>query len=1115
MGMRVRQSIYKMAIVKRIILVTVVASHTFGINAQTYESMEKLASKIVTAIDKGHNTRAFKHYQTAVSILKENQDSLHFYFPIVYAEDSYEEPIVSTMINHMVQIDSTLAEKWLYELCHLWQNHLELLRQYPEVDEFENIIDVNGPLGLLWATESAMADLDSLGSFSYPCDLFFDEAMNIGIQNDEIDDFEESEEDKYWALDWLEFLAKYYDYYRDDNIRAARAYIEYWNQYIDISDFSSEDMEIIQRMLLIYDLATDDIWNLSITEKSLNYIEVLTKEWQILRNKIIDKQGDIFYAEMIDKYLANNECSFPEYFGYPLYEYYINIIVNIGKDNLEAIWQYVDLYFDCVDNPQLLIEGINSILKAFEDCGMAAASFDYLQRLEQHCVRRKYDHSYVIEIQSILAQRYNFYKDVELSRGVLARYLIDIDSYKEYLSPNQYFRLLDAVFGLHVLEEDWNGSNYYANILCEHISQNSEKINKAEKLMFYNILASVYELQGDLENYQKYNDIIIDECKFIAGDDLPIEMTSYPLCRALLEFSYYKLINTDRFQDAIEILELCVDYLKCTRSNSYEEGLAYIYLIRATEGQMNYNLQKHYYEELYKSIIRYFYQYSFSISSSSRSALWQYHSDRLEHASRRALSNESLVDLCYNFALLQKNHLLKYDNLVRNNIYSSKDSILINTYEELVLAQDTKVSNIKQLERRLMDLYSSHIEFRNSHRVYEWQDVQSQLGKNDLAVEFTICYKEDSNSYAALLLKKDWDSPKMIELCEESELKRIMAGGARLYKENAAAYSCIWDKLEPYFKKGDNIYFSPHGLIHQLNIEVLCGKDGKPMNKKCNLYRLSSTGNLVEDRESLKYNSATLYGGLNFDTDTTSMLAINRNYVTTSSLQRGRLLDESVQTRIGWSYLPGTAEEVRNVGNILGRNEIETTTYTDEIGTEESFKALSGNSTPIIHIATHGFYLEDKNARRVEMFQAFEENETPTISPLKRSGLMFSGGQHAWLGKDIPEGIDDGVLTAEEIAGMNLTGTDLLVLSACQTGLGEITNEGVEGLQRGFKIAGVNTIIMSLWEVSDAATEVLMTRFYSLLTKGKTKREAFDAAVEAVKKEYPSPEYWAAFIMLD
>ena len=127
----------------------------------------------------------------------------------------------------------------------------------------------------------------------------------------------------------------------------------------------------------------------------------------------------------------------------------------------------------------------------------------------------------------------------------------------------------------------------------------------------------------------------------------------------------------------------------------------------------------------------------------------------------------------------------------------------------------------------------------------------------------------------------------------------------------------------------------------------------------------------------------------------------------------------------------------------------------------------------------------------------------------------MSGGQHAWLGENIPDGIDDGILTAEEIAGLNLSGTDLLVLSACQTGLGEIGGDGVYGLQRGFKIAGVNTIIMSLWEVSDAATEVLMTKFYSMLTKGKSKREAFDAAVETVKKEYESPEYWAAFIMLD
>lgn len=505
---------------------------------------------------------------------------------------------------------------------------------------------------------------------------------------------------------------------------------------------------------------------------------------------------------------------------------------------------------------------------------------------------------------------------------------------------------------------------------------------------------------------------------------------------------------------------------------------------------------------------------SFSLNKLERSIFWyeyQYLSEMLETISFMSTEYDSLSDLAYDFALVQKGFLVKYERTIAENVRHSGDTELINAYNSYKNAEASSLSSTIDLEKAFLKLYSTYPEHLNTNFI-SWREVQNNLNSRDLAIEFTIC---GNKSYAAVLLRKDWESPKLIELCTIDDIERLCQIGTRIYSNNNQLYSCIWEKLEPYFKKGDNIYFAPHGLVHQLNIEVLCGADGKPMNKKCNLYRVSSTGNLVEDHESLKYNSATLFGGLNYDTDTTSMLAINRNFVSTPSLQGRRLLDESVQTRAGWNYLPGTAEEVRNVGDILGRNKIETTTYTDETGTEESFKALSGNSTPIIHIATHGFYLEDKNARRVEMFQVFEENNTQTISPLKRSGLMFSGGQHAWLGREIPEGIDDGVLTAEEIAGMNLTGTDLLVLSACQTGLGEITNEGVEGLQRGFKIAGVNTIIMSLWEVSDAATEVLMTKFYSLLIKGKTKREAFDAAVEAVKKEYPSPEYWAAFIMLD
>ena len=136
---------------------------------------------------------------------------------------------------------------------------------------------------------------------------------------------------------------------------------------------------------------------------------------------------------------------------------------------------------------------------------------------------------------------------------------------------------------------------------------------------------------------------------------------------------------------------------------------------------------------------------------------------------------------------------------------------------------------------------------------------------------------------------------------------------------------------------------------------------------------------------------------------------------------------------------------------------------------------------------------------------------------LVQSGLLLSGANYAWQNKPLPEGIEDGILTAKEISFMDLRKTDLVVLSACQTALGEITGEGVFGLQRGFKKAGARTIIMSLWPVDDNATLLMMTEFYTNLTKGMSKRAAFLTAQNKVKTTtgFENPRFWAAFIMLD
>ena len=141
-------------------------------------------------------------------------------------------------------------------------------------------------------------------------------------------------------------------------------------------------------------------------------------------------------------------------------------------------------------------------------------------------------------------------------------------------------------------------------------------------------------------------------------------------------------------------------------------------------------------------------------------------------------------------------------------------------------------------------------------------------------------------------------------------------------------------------------------------------------------------------------------------------------------------------------------------------------------------------------------------------------NNQPDNS-LKRSGLILAGAQKAWLGEPIPDDVEDGILLAEEIATMDLTGTDLVVLSACETGLGEITSEGVFGLQRAFKKAGVQTLIMSLWTVEDEATSLFMREFYKQWLGGKSRHDAFIATQKFMQNKYADPYYWAGFIMLD
>lgn len=493
----------------------------------------------------------------------------------------------------------------------------------------------------------------------------------------------------------------------------------------------------------------------------------------------------------------------------------------------------------------------------------------------------------------------------------------------------------------------------------------------------------------------------------------------------------------------------------------------------------------------------------------------------------------------YDFLLFNKGLLLGTSVNYAKAVYDSGNDDIISQYERLLdlnrfLSGEQPVENIgvpvdeaktevSALEREITLYLRQHGGYTGGLD-YTYSDIRKSLEKDELAIEFVSYLNCTDNTvyYAALVAKREWSKPKYVQLCKKEDLDKLVSlSPDKLYGESVAsesAFDLIWGPLDSCLLDIRTVYFSPAGYINSLSVEHLYNGE-RYFDAIYDVVRLSSTREICADRPRHKYATAALYGGLRYDEDDATMIAESRNMRNPSSIlpERFRGFD-AFETRNGWEYLPGTLEEVNRISSIVSKNRMNYSLYTESKGNEESFKALSGNSPDILHIATHGFYLTSSAAERKAFFATnpfSSQKAGSALSPLKRSGLLLAGGNKAWKGETVPKDVEDGVLTASEIASLDLKNCDVVILSACETGLGDITDEGVFGLQRAFKNAGANTIIMSLWEVDDQATSLMMQTFYRNLVKGKGKRESFITARQTVKKKYPDPRYWAAFIMLD
>ena len=528
--------------------------------------------------------------------------------------------------------------------------------------------------------------------------------------------------------------------------------------------------------------------------------------------------------------------------------------------------------------------------------------------------------------------------------------------------------------------------------------------------------------------------------------------------------------------------------------------------------------------------------------------------------------NKKLPGIVYNNALTIKGQLLKSAIAIRKSILQSGDTTLIQVYTEMnkyakILTQEyampvlNRRPDIEELEEKVNTLEKELALNTKSSANLRWKNIRKSLKKHEIAIEFIhFDYQNnkkwtDSTLYYALILRKNYKNPKAIFLFEQKQLQKVMHRSydtdeynyiKKLYDPKStkaqSLYKLVWKPLEQYLQNTENIFISPSGILNKISYDAIPYDTINILSDKYKIIYTTSTAQAV-NRTSLfedDIKNSVLFGGIKYDIKPEEMenislhfrgLTKNTSQITETNLSNFQNLQEkrgidSLTRNITWNYLPGTLQETEEIKTVLKRKNIKVKLYNYKQGTEEQFKALEKNAPSILHVSTHGFYFGDdeKSQENKDMIDkkvkfAYSEN------PLLRSGFILAGGNAAFQGKKIPDGVEDGVLTAAEISRLTFFNTKLVVLSACQTGLGDIVgNEGVYGLQRSFKMAGVDYLLFSLWEVPDDTTKELMSNFYENWFTGMEIREAFKKAQNQLKTKYAKVEgaafAWAAFVLM-
>ncbi|NQZ76124.1 MAG: CHAT domain-containing protein, partial [Ekhidna sp.] len=469
-----------------------------------------------------------------------------------------------------------------------------------------------------------------------------------------------------------------------------------------------------------------------------------------------------------------------------------------------------------------------------------------------------------------------------------------------------------------------------------------------------------------------------------------------------------------------------------------------------------------------------------------------------------------VVEDWYNLELSTKGMLLNSTQKVREQIFNSGDDELIRLFSEWTIARkqiadlQSLKSDLKERSRSRLDsllaatndlekeLSRKSAEFDGSFggNAPTFDQIKSKLNPGEATVEIIRTEINGEGIYTALIATAEKQFPELLVLGKGEDFEKkgftVYKNAIKFKLPDQKSFFLYWQKISDFLSANaiERIYYAPDGIYHKISLNTLYNPVAKDfLIDELTIIQLSSTKDLLAlnfSEVQTQIDDVLLVGRPSYKIDgSTATAGTTRSFAMLSNV----------------ADLPGTEEEILEIKKLIEKQGVPCETLLQEQAKEGAVK--SSLDKKLVHIATHGFFMEDKKAENID--------------PMLSSGLLLAGVSDIQTSSDE----DDGVLTAYEIMNLGLTNLEMVVLSACETGLGEIASgEGIYGLQRAFFVGGTKSVVMSLWKVDDQATKDLMTAFYKNYFKSGNKRESFLEAQRKVKKKYKDPIYWGAFVML-